>query len=152
MYKVLIIHKSRRRGCDEAGGFLGFDDKGESVAQVIDYKRGQSDERPWGRWEVLDVGERHIVKRITVNPGHALSLQYHDHRHEHWVIVRGKAVVTLGKEKVNRGENEIVDIPAGTIHRVANEGSGILEFIEIQTGEVLSEDDITRLEDNYGRG
>lgn len=115
------------------------------------YSRGQSDKRPWGRWEVLDVGERHIVKRITVNPGHMLSLQYHDHRDEHWVVVRGKAVITLGKETISRKENETAYIPAGTVHRIGNEGPELLEFIEIQTGEILSEDDITRLGDNYGR-
>lgn len=115
------------------------------------YSRGQSDKRPWGRWEVLDVGERHIVKRITVNPGHMLSLQYHDHRDEHWVVVRGKAVITLGKETISRKENETAYIPASTVHRIGNEGPELLEFIEIQTGEILSEDDITRLEDNYGR-
>jgi len=115
------------------------------------YSRGQSDERPWGRWEVLDVGERHIVKRITVNSGHKLSLQYHDHRNEHWIIVRGKALVTLGEENMTRAENETVYIPVGTVHRVANEGPEVLEFIEIQTGKILSEDDIIRLDDSYGR-
>lgn len=115
------------------------------------YSRGQSDERPWGRWEVLDVGERHIVKRITVNSGHKLSLQYHDHRSEHWIIVRGKALVTLGEENMTRAENETVYIPVGTVHRVANEGPEVLEFIEIQTGKILSEDDIIRLDDSYGR-
>jgi mannose-6-phosphate isomerase-like protein (cupin superfamily) len=121
------------------------------MTKTIAYSRGQSDERPWGRWEVLDIGERHIVKRITVNSGHKLSLQYHDHRSEHWVIVRGKALVTLGEENMTRAENETVYIPVGTVHRVGNEGPDVLEFIEIQTGEILSEDDITRVDDNYGR-
>ncbi len=121
------------------------------MTKAIAYRRGQSDERPWGRWEVLDVGARHIVKRITVNPDQALSLQYHDHRNEHWIVVRGRASITLGDEKLSRAENEAVYIPAGTVHRIGNDGPGILEFIEIQTGEILSEDDITRIDDHYGR-
>jgi len=121
------------------------------MTKAIAYRRGQSDDRPWGKWEVLDVGAQHIIKRITVNPGHVLSLQFHDHRNEHWVIVRGIANVTLGEEKFKKGENAALYIPAGTKHRIGNDGPGILEFIEIQTGEILSEDDITRIEDSYGR-
>ena len=121
------------------------------MTRAIAYRRGQSDERPWGRWEVLDVGAQHIIKRITVNPDHVLSLQYHDHRNEHWVIVRGTASVTLGEETFKKSENESLYIPSGTVHRIGNDGPGVLEFIEIQTGDILSEDDITRLEDSYGR-
>lgn len=117
----------------------------------IEYKAGDSDTRPWGRWEVLDVGARHIVKRITVNPGHVLSLQYHHHRSEHWIIVRGTATVTLGDQVFDKAENENIYIPVGTHHRVANNTQEPMEFIEVQTGAILREDDIVRLEDSYGR-
>ncbi len=118
---------------------------------TINYKRGDADERPWGRWEVLDVGARHIVKRITVKPGAILSLQRHQHRDEHWVIVKGTATVTLGEDVFERQENESVFIPAKTPHRIANRTHEPMEFIEIQTGDFLDENDIERLADNYGR-
>lgn len=115
------------------------------------YKPGEKDTRPWGTWEVLDVGERHVVKRITVQPGKVLSLQLHHYRDEHWVIVKGTATVTLGSDTFEKNENETVFIPRETTHRIANNTDQPLEFIEIQTGGILSEGDIVRLEDAYGR-
>ena len=117
----------------------------------ITYKPGDSDTRPLGRWLVLDVGERYIVKRITVEPGKILSLQRHQHRDEHWVIVKGTATVTLDESIIQKNENESVFIPVGTVHRIANETAEPIEFIEVQTGKELREDDIERLEDAYGR-
>lgn len=117
----------------------------------IAYKAGDSDTRPWGTWRVLDVGTRHIVKRIMVMPGKILSLQLHHHRDEHWVIVKGTAVVTVGELVVEKKENEAVFIPRETKHRIANNTEEPMEFIEIQTGDTLREDDIVRLEDSYGR-
>lgn len=107
--------------------------------------------RPWGAFETIDSGERFQVKRITVNPSCALSLQYHHHRAEHWVVVRGIARVTRGEEVFILQENESAFIPLGVIHRLENPGKIPLEIIEIQSGSYLGEDDIVRLEDSYGR-
>jgi mannose-6-phosphate isomerase-like protein (cupin superfamily) len=120
------------------------------MSQVL-YGRGESDERPWGRWEVLDTGDGFAVKRITVNPGGILSLQLHHHRSEHWTMVRGEAEVTRGEETLQLGAGEHVHIPVGTAHRIANRGSEPVVFIEVQYGPKLDESDIVRLEDRYGR-
>ncbi|MBE6458438.1 MAG: phosphomannose isomerase type II C-terminal cupin domain [Alphaproteobacteria bacterium] len=115
------------------------------------YKRGDHDTRPWGTWEVLDAEDNFCVKRICVTPGNILSLQLHHFRSEHWIIVKGEAVVTLGDDKIVRKANESVYIPAETKHRIQNDTTEDMEFIEIQTGENLDENDIVRLEDKYGR-
>ena len=116
------------------------------------YKRGDSDVRPWGTWEILDVGEKFSVKRITVNPKALLSLQMHYHRAEHWIIVQGNALVTLGDEVLKRGPSSSVFIPQETKHRIQNASDKEdLIFIEVQTGETLDENDIVRFEDVYGR-
>ena len=115
------------------------------------YKRGDKDSRPWGTWEVLDVGDTFCVKRICVTKGNILSLQMHHFRCEHWIIVKGEAVVTLGEEKIVRKANESIYIPAETKHRIQNDTNEDMEFIEIQTGENLDENDIVRFEDMYGR-
>lgn len=120
------------------------------MAQVT-YCRGDSDNRPWGRWEVLEIGDGFAVKRITVHPGAMLSLQLHHHREEHWVVVRGRARVTRGTEVLDLGRNQSVFIPVETAHRIENPGQEPLEFIEVQVGDRLDENDIVRLEDRYGR-
>ncbi|MFO7766101.1 MAG: mannose-1-phosphate guanylyltransferase/mannose-6-phosphate isomerase [Pelovirga sp.] len=107
--------------------------------------------RPWGFYESIDSGKRFQVKRISVNPGASLSLQKHQHRAEHWVVVSGTAQITCGDKEMLLGENQSTYIPSGQIHRLANPGSAPLEMIEIQSGSYLSEDDIIRYEDNYGR-
>ena len=107
--------------------------------------------RPWGTYETVDSGPRFQVKRLTVNPGAALSLQYHHHRAEHWVVVRGIAKVTRGDEEFTLAENESTFVPVGVAHRLANPGEVPLEVIEVQSGDYLGEDDIVRLEDRYGR-
>lgn len=110
------------------------------------------DRRPWGSYTVLDEGPDFKVKRIEVLPQKRLSYQKHARRSEHWFIVRGTAKVTLnGVEKLVES-GEAVDIPAGTAHRVENpEISADLVFIETQTGDYFGEDDIVRLEDDFGR-
>ncbi len=115
------------------------------------YKRGDHDTRPWGTWEVLDAGDGFCVKKITVNPGGILSLQLHHFRSEHWTIVQGTAVVTLGEEKITVGQNEHVFIPVETKHRIQNDTTEEVVFVEIQAGDNLDEKDIVRYEDNYGR-
>ncbi len=107
--------------------------------------------RPWGSYERMDSGDRFQTKRIVVNPGASLSLQKHKHRSEHWIVVNGTAEVTVGDQVRLLQENESTYIPAGTVHRLANPGSKPLHLIEVQCGSYLGEDDIVRIEDQYGR-
>ncbi|MFT5701710.1 MAG: mannose-1-phosphate guanylyltransferase/mannose-6-phosphate isomerase [Desulforhopalus sp.] len=107
--------------------------------------------RPWGSYEGMISGERFQVKIITVKPGAILSLQMHHHRAEHWIVVKGTAIVTKGTTESTLHENESTYIPLGETHRLENPGVIPLELIEVQTGSYLGEDDIVRFEDNYGR-
>ncbi|MFP6559974.1 mannose-1-phosphate guanylyltransferase/mannose-6-phosphate isomerase [Paraburkholderia sp. B3] len=107
--------------------------------------------RPWGSYEGIDRGERFQVKRIIVNPGSSLSLQMHHHRAEHWIVVRGTARVFNEGRELLLTENQSTYIPLGAKHRLQNPGRIPLELIEVQSGSYLSEDDIVRFEDNYGR-
>ena len=108
--------------------------------------------RPWGGYTVLEERPTHKVKRIEVLPGMRLSYQLHRRRAEHWVVVGGQARVTLEGKEVGLLPGQAVDIPQGAAHRIANPGSDLLTFIEIQRGEYFGEDDIVRLADDYGRG
>jgi mannose-6-phosphate isomerase-like protein (cupin superfamily) len=99
----------------------------------------------------MDLGERHRVKRIVVKPGAKLSLQKHHHRAEHWVVVRGTAEVTVNGTVSILHENESIYMPIGSVHRLANPGRIPVEIIEVQTGTYLEEDDIVRIEDEFGR-
>ncbi len=107
--------------------------------------------RPWGFYESLALGQRFQVKRITVKPGGILSLQKHFHRAEHWTVVEGSALVTVGAEQRLLTENESIEIPLGAVHRMENPGRIPMTLIEVQSGAYLGEDDIVRLEDSYGR-
>ncbi len=107
--------------------------------------------RPWGSYQSLDIGERHQVKRIIVKSGGRLSLQKHHHRSEHWIVVRGTALVTVNDLQKIVHENESIYIPIGAVHRMENPGKIPLELIEVQTGSYLGEDDIIRIEDDYRR-
>ncbi len=107
--------------------------------------------RPWGSFETIDISERFKVKRITVKPKAALSLQMHNHRAEHWVVVKGTAHVTCGNKDFILTEDESTYIPIGKKHRLENKGHIPLEIIEVQTGNYLGEDDIIRFSDIYGR-
>lgn len=107
--------------------------------------------RPWGCYEGIDAADRYQVKRITVNPGAALSLQLHHHRAEHWIVVKGTARVICGSEEIFLSENQSTYIPLGTLHRLENPGKIPLEMIEVQSGSYLGEDDIVRIDDQYGR-
>ena len=115
------------------------------------YTRGDKDTRPWGTWEVLDVDTNHCVKKICVTPHNQLSLQLHHHRCEHWIIVKGEAKVTLDDKIIVRKTNESIYIPSNTKHRIENDTDQNVEFIEIQIGDNLDENDIIRFEDRYGR-
>ena len=109
------------------------------------------DHRPWGTFTVLDEGTDYKVKRIEVLPGKRLSYQKHSKRAEHWMVVQGTAKVTLDDQDVTVPLGETVDIPIGCAHRVENPGDETLVFIEIQRGTYLGEDDIVRLQDDFGR-
>jgi len=108
--------------------------------------------RPWGRWTVLGEGDGYKVKRLEVNPGHRLSLQFHHRRSEHWIVVSGTAKVVIGERIEYVKAQESTFVPAGTSHRIENPGPLPLIIIEIQSGPYLGEDDIVRLHDDYGRG
>ena len=107
--------------------------------------------RPWGWYDSVDEGERFKVKRIQVKPGASLSLQMHNHRAEHWIVVKGVAEITNGDQVLILTENQSTYIPQGQTHRLANPGNTPLEIIEVQSGSYLGEDDIVRFEDTYGR-
>lgn len=107
--------------------------------------------RPWGWYQTMDLGERFRVKRIQVAPGKQLSLQRHHHRAEHWIVVRGTAEVTRDAETVVVRENESIYLPMGCLHRLRNPGKIAVEIVEVQTGAYLEEDDIVRVEDDFGR-
>jgi mannose-6-phosphate isomerase len=111
----------------------------------------ETDHRPWGYYEVLANEHDHKVKRIVVYPGKRLSLQRHRRRIEHWFILYGDAIVTVDLEEFSLKAGQSVDIPRGALHRILNAGDGDLAFIEVQTGEYFGEDDIERLQDDYGR-
>jgi mannose-6-phosphate isomerase len=107
--------------------------------------------RPWGRYDVLADDASYKVKTIVVEPGERLSYQRHARRSEHWFVVSGRGVVTLDGDTVDVVAGRAVDVPVGTAHRIANIGDAPLLFVEVQHGEYFGEDDIERLEDDYGR-
>ena len=109
------------------------------------------DRRPWGTYTVLEEAPNFKVKRIEVLPGKRLSYQKHSQRAEHWFVVAGTARVTLDGSEIIVHTGEAIDIPIGSAHRVENPGDDDLIFIEVQRGSYLGEDDIVRLEDDYGR-
>jgi mannose-1-phosphate guanylyltransferase / mannose-6-phosphate isomerase len=128
----VLVEELKKRGRDEA----------ETHRRVY---------RPWGTYETVDFSDRFKVKRITVNPGAALSLQKHHYRAEHWVVVKGTALVTVGEKIMTLSEDQSTYIPVGELHRLENTGETPLELIEVQSGSYLGEDDIVRFDDRYGR-
>jgi mannose-1-phosphate guanylyltransferase/mannose-6-phosphate isomerase len=126
------------------------------VQQLLDQNRPEVEQhrevyRPWGCFDSIDNGERYQVKRLVVNPGASLSLQKHFHRAEHWIVVKGTALVVCNDETRLLTENESVYLPLGCLHRLENPGRIPLHLIEVQTGAYLGEDDIVRLDDPYHR-
>ena len=107
--------------------------------------------RPWGSYDSIDADDGFQVKRLIVKPGAVLSLQKHAHRAEHWVVVRGIARITLDEKVFDLGVNESTYIPVGAVHRIENPGEVDVHIVEVQCGDYLGEDDIVRIEDNYGR-
>ncbi len=141
---LLVAHKDRVQQVKDIVARLKDGQRGEAILHRKVY-------RPWGAYDSVDKAERFQVKRITVKPGAALSLQMHHHRAEHWVVVSGTARVTRGEDVFLLHENESTFIPIGTRHRLENPGKVPLELIEVQSGSYLGEDDIVRFEDVYGR-
>ncbi|AJY43046.1 mannose-1-phosphate guanylyltransferase/mannose-6-phosphate isomerase [Burkholderia humptydooensis] len=141
---VLVAHRDRAQDVKKVVEWLNASGRRESVThrRVI---------RPWGAYEGIDQGERFQVKRIVVNPGAQLSLQMHHHRAEHWIVVKGTALVTNDGKEIILTENQSTYIPLGATHRLKNPGKIALELIEVQSGSYLGEDDIVRFEDTYGR-
>ena len=113
----------------------------------------EHDVRPWGSYTVLEDAEPEgfKVKRLTVQPGHRLSYQRHAHRSEHWFVIRGGGVVTVDGRDVDVTAGSAVDVPRGAAHRITNTGTTDLVFVEVQHGDSFAEEDIERLEDDYGR-
>ena len=107
--------------------------------------------RPWGRYEILHSGDTHKVKCIWVTPGKRLSYQRHQKRAEHWFIVAGQARITLNGDVFEMGAGDSIDIGTGDLHRIENIGETELIFTEVQTGTYFGEDDIERIEDDFGR-
>jgi mannose-6-phosphate isomerase len=110
-----------------------------------------TERRPWGSYTILEEKESYKVKRIEVLPGRRLSYQRHEKRSEHWVVAEGEAVVTLEGKEIRLAPGGSIDIPRAAAHRILNPGRGPLVFIEVQRGDYFGEDDIIRLEDDFGR-
>lgn len=141
---VLVADANRAQDVKKAVAAL----KEKSATQATAFPK---DHRPWGWFESLVIGERFQVKRILMHPGAALSLQSHNHRSEHWIVVEGTAKVTVGDEVKLVTENESIYVPLGEKHRMENPGKVPMVLIEVQTGSYLGEDDIIRYEDVYAR-
>jgi mannose-6-phosphate isomerase-like protein (cupin superfamily) len=123
----------------------------ESIRLRGKHKLRESDERPWGRFEVLEERPGFKVKVIEVKPGARLSLQRHAHRGEHWVVVAGTADVVCGEQELRLNQGEHIHIPPQTAHRLGNSSDRPLALVEVQLGDYLGEDDIVRLDDDYHR-
>ncbi len=115
------------------------------------YYKNEVGDRPWGRWTVLDAGAGFTVKKIEIEPGHRLSLQYHHHRSEHWLVIEGEGEVEIDDKKISIAQRSHVHIPLKAVHRVKNTGDAVLIILELQQGDILDEGDIVRLEDDYAR-
>jgi mannose-1-phosphate guanylyltransferase/mannose-6-phosphate isomerase len=141
---VLVARKDKVQQVKEVVARL----KGEQRSQAALHREVH---RPWGSYDSIDVGDGFQVKRIKVKPGAALSLQSHNRRAEHWIVVRGTARVTRNNDVFELHANQSTYIPIGAKHRLENPGTQMLELIEVQSGDYLGEDDIVRYEDVYGR-
>jgi mannose-1-phosphate guanylyltransferase/mannose-6-phosphate isomerase len=141
---VLVAHKNSVQDVKRIADMLKIDGRSE-------YHDHLEVHRPWGTYETLDRGQGFQVKRLTIKPGAAISLQKHRHRSEHWVVVEGKAKVTVGNEEMILTANQSTYVSKGTVHRLENPEDRELHIIEVQSGEYLEEDDIVRFDDKYER-
>ena len=145
---------------DKDSVLVAAKDKTQAVKALVEKLKQQDREelhlhrqvfRPWGSYDSIDSDDGFQVKRLIVNPGAVLSLQKHARRAEHWTVVRGKARITLDDKEFDLTVNESTYVPIGAVHRIANPFEEPVHIIEVQCGDYLGEDDIVRLEDNYGR-
>lgn len=141
---VLVANKIRSQEVKNIVNILGKQGREESLLH-------RKVHRPWGWYDSIDEGHGFKVKRILVNPQASLSLQKHQYRAEHWIVVKGTAQIVCGDKTIILSENQSTYIPIGEMHRLTNLGTTPLEIIEVQSGSYLGEDDIVRTEDNYGR-
>jgi mannose-1-phosphate guanylyltransferase/mannose-6-phosphate isomerase len=141
---VLVANRKNSQGVKAVVAKLDKEKRIEGISHLKVH-------RPWGWYMTIDEGKNFKVKRIQVDPGASLSLQKHSKRAEHWVVVKGTAKVENGDKEIILTENESTFIPLGELHRLSNPKKTPLEIIEVQSGEYLGEDDIERIEDNYGR-
>lgn len=141
---VLIAKKGEAQKVREIISKLKRDNRKELTEHLTTY-------RPWGSYTILEEGDRYKIKRIVVKPLEKLSLQMHHHRSEHWIVIKGTARVFIGDKEIFIHENESAYVPKSTLHRLENPGKVPLEIIEVQNGEYVGEDDIVRVEDDYGR-
>ncbi|MFN4216721.1 MAG: mannose-1-phosphate guanylyltransferase/mannose-6-phosphate isomerase [Brevinematales bacterium] len=141
---ILIANRNQTQKVKDMVQLLASQKRPEVTEHVMVY-------RPWGSYTVLEEADRYKIKKIVVNVGAALSLQRHQHRSEHWIVVKGTALVEIDGKQQFVHENESVYVPKSALHRLSNPGKIPLEMIEVQNGEYLGEDDIERVTDNYGR-
>lgn len=144
--------KIQKALCGGDAGMLGAAYVALQELKELEEQRRLRDERPWGSWSLLDEGRNYKVKRLEVKPGQRLSLQKHRYRAEHWIVVEeGTAQVTINESQTELHPNEYIFVPQEGVHRITNPGSKPVVIIEVQYGTYLGEDDITRLQDDYGR-
>lgn len=143
------VYVGRLSEAQQVGAMVKMLKAGKGTAPLTEIHRLAY--RPWGGYDSVLNGERFQVKRLFVKPGKKLSLQKHYHRAEHWIVVRGTADVTIDGVVTQLSENQSIYLPLGCVHRLANPGKIELELIEVQTGSYLGEDDIIRIEDEFGR-
>lgn len=141
---ILIINKNSTDEIKKI--YKDFQDSNNDIV-----KTSTQSYRPWGYYKDLLVGDNHRVKVIRLNPRSKISLQYHHKRAEHWVITKGEACITKGDKKLILKQDESIYIPSNEVHMIENKSDSYLEFIEVQVGSYVGEDDIVRLEDKYGR-
>jgi mannose-1-phosphate guanylyltransferase / mannose-6-phosphate isomerase len=141
---VLVADKNQVQAVKQIVQQLEQSGRSESLNHTLVY-------RPWGSYQSLALGPGYQVKHICVKPGASLSLQMHHQRAEHWVMIKGMAIVTCGDKQFELNVNESTYIPLGSRHRLQNPGDAWVELIEVQTGDYLAEDDIVRFDDVYGR-
>ncbi len=141
---LLVVHKSKTEDIKKVVNDLTKLGRSEALKHNIVY-------RPWGYYQIIEKSKLFLVKKIRIYPKHKISLQYHTQRAEHWVVVQGVADVQVGEKIHQLSENDSIYVPKGIQHRISNIGEIDLDIIEIQTGSYLEEDDIFRIDDDYGR-
>ena len=141
---ILVMNRDKSQNIKNLVSLM----KNKGFVEASSHKRGY---RPWGNYLAIANGENWLVKLIEVNPGASLSLQKHKFRAEHWIVVKGTAKVRIEDENFILKENQSTFIPLGALHQLSNPKKSILKIIEVQSGSILSENDIERFDDIYGR-